>query len=108
MLEAIKIPRLSLRGRCSYYKVCRKAGEFALAIGAVLDDPERGQFRVVIGATKGRPIVITDARDLQRADKTIDEAAVLRVLDKHGIADRITRRQQVAALTRAYDQAKKT
>ena len=74
MLEAIKIPRLSRRGRCGYYKVCRKAGEFALAIGVVLNDPERGQFRAVIGTTKGRPIVMDDARDLQRSDKTIDEA----------------------------------
>jgi aerobic carbon-monoxide dehydrogenase medium subunit len=106
ILEAIKVPRLSLRGRCGYYKVCRKAGEFALAIGAVLNDPERGKFRVVIGATKGRPIVIADARDLRRADETLDEAALLCVLDQHGIADRVTRSQQVAALTRAYAQAK--
>ncbi len=107
MLEAIRIPRLSPRGRCGYYKVCRKAGEFALAIGVVVNDPERGQFRAVVGTTKRRPIVIDDARDLERSDKTIDEAAVLRVLDKHGIVDRITRRQQFAALARAYDQATK-
>jgi carbon-monoxide dehydrogenase medium subunit len=103
MLEAIRIPRLSVRGRCGYYKVCRKAGEFALASGAVLNDPERGQFRVVIGATQGRPIVVTDARELWNG--TLDETAVLRLLDKHGIVDRISRRQRVAALARAYDQA---
>jgi carbon-monoxide dehydrogenase medium subunit len=103
MLEAIQIPRLSARGRCGYYKVCRKAGEFALAIGAVLNDPERGQFRVVIGATQDRPIVVADARELWNG--TLDEAAVLRLLDKHGIVDRISRRQRVAALARACDQA---
>jgi len=106
MLEAIKISRLSARGRCGYYKVCRKAGEFALAMGAVLNDPDRGHFRAVIGATKGRPIVIADARELWRADQSFDEAALLRVLDQHGIADRISRSQRVAALTRAYQQAK--
>ena len=107
MLEAIRVPRLSAGGRCGYYKVCRKAGEFAMAIGVVLNDLDRGEFRVVIGATKGRPIVITDARDLQRADKSIDEDAILRVLDKHGVVDRIARRQKLAALARAYNQAMK-
>ncbi len=107
MLEAIHVPRLSAGGRCGYNKVCRKTGEFALAIGAVLNDPDRGQFRVVIGATKGRPIVIADARELQRSDKTIDEAAVLRVFDKHGIVDHVSRRQKITALARAYNQAMK-
>lgn len=105
MLEAIRIPRLSVRGRCGYYKLCRKAGEFALAISAVLNDLERGQFRVVIGATHGRPIVVADARELCTDKGTLDEAAVLRLLDEHGITDRISRRQRVAALARAYDQA---
>ena len=39
ILEAIKIPRLSEVRRCGYYKVCRKAGEFASALGAVIHDP---------------------------------------------------------------------
>lgn len=95
-LEAIRVPRLSMRGRCGYYKVCRKVGEFALAIGAVLNDRNRGQLRAVIGAAKGRPIVIADARKLQRRDG---------VLDAHGITDHVDRRQKLAALKRAYDQA---
>ena len=105
MLEAIKIPRLSPRGRCGFYKVCRKAGEFALAIGAVVNDPERGLFRVVMGATQGKPIVVRDARELQRNDKDLDEDAILRVLEQHGIADRISRRRRVAAVARAWHQA---
>jgi aerobic carbon-monoxide dehydrogenase medium subunit len=105
MLEALRIPRLSGRGRCGYYKVCRKAGEFALAIGAVLNDPDRGQFRMVIGAARGSPIVIADARKLQDANKTIEDNAIARVLDKSGIVDHVDRRQKIAALMRAYDQA---
>src|SRR3989442_10033121 len=62
LLQAIRIPRPSHSARCGYYKVCRKAGEFALASGAVLVDRDR--FRAVIGATIGRPIVIADARAL--------------------------------------------
>ena len=105
LLEAIKIARLSPRGRCGFYKVCRKAGEFALAIGAIVHDPDRDVFRAVIGATHGRPIVLPDARHLQRSDKTLDEAAVLRVIDQHEIADRARRRQHLAAAARAYQQA---
>ena len=107
ILRAVRIPRVSPRGRCGYYRVCRKAGEFASAIGAVLDDPGRDIFRVVIGATKSRPIVIADARQLARVDKSIDEAAVLRVLDAQGITDRFARHQQIAALTRACQQTAK-
>jgi carbon-monoxide dehydrogenase medium subunit len=105
MLEAVRIPRLSPRGRCGYHKICRKAGEFGLAIAAVLNDADRGQFRVVIGTPHGRPIVVEDARSLSRSNKSIDEGAVLRVLDEHGVVDRIARRHQVVALARAYDQA---
>ena len=105
MLESIRIPRLSVNGRCGYYKVCRKTGEFALAIGAVLNDRDRGQLRVVIGAVKSRPIVIADARELQRGDGALDDTAVARMFDAHGIADRIDRHQKLAALRRAYDQA---
>ena len=66
LLQAIRIPRPSRAARCGYYKVCRKAGEFALASGAVLVDSERDRFRAVIGATAGRPIVIDDARAIFR------------------------------------------
>jgi carbon-monoxide dehydrogenase medium subunit len=107
VLEAITLPRLSPRARFGYFKVCRKAGEFALAIGAVLNDPERRQFRVVVGATKGQPIVLADGRKVSRSEAGIDEAAVLTLLDQHGITERTVRRQQIAALARAHEQATK-
>ena len=102
LLEAIRVSRLSAQARCGYYKVCRKVGEFAVAIGAVLNDRERGQLRLVIGATKGRPIVIPDARKISRGNNTLDQAALADVLDGHGIVDRVDRRQKIAAVERAY------
>lgn len=66
LLQGIRIPRPSRAARCGYYKVSRKAGEFALASAAVLFDGERDRFRVVIGATQGRPIVVEDARSILR------------------------------------------
>jgi hypothetical protein len=72
----------------------------------VLDDPERDRFRAVIGATMGRPIVVTDSRQVRGPDgKGMDEAALLRLFDRYGISDRAARRQHVAIIARAFDQA---
>jgi len=101
VLEALTIPRLSATARFGYFKLCRKAGEFALAMSAVLNDPERDVCRIVIGATKGRPIILGDARELMRAG---DPCALSGLLAQHGISDRTAQRQQVAAITRAYQQ----
>jgi aerobic carbon-monoxide dehydrogenase medium subunit len=105
ILEAIEIPRLSARARCGYYKVCRKAGEFASALGTVIYDPGQPQLRAVIGATHGKPIVVADARQLVGRNQAIDEAKVLALLDSHKVSDTTVRHQQVAALSRAYTQA---
>jgi aerobic carbon-monoxide dehydrogenase medium subunit len=106
ILEAIKTPRLSGCGRCGYYKVGRKAGDFASALGAILYDPERSRFRAVIGATHGKPIVIPDAQQLMKNECALDEDAVLALLAQHNISDLTSRRQQAAALARAYRQAR--
>jgi aerobic carbon-monoxide dehydrogenase medium subunit len=105
ILEAIRLPRLSANGRLGYCKVCRKAGEFAFAIGAVLNDPERGQLRIVIGATGGRPIVIADVHGLKNSCGQLDQEALARVMEARGIRSRVERRQKVAAVQRAYRQA---
>jgi len=56
MLRAVSVPALSASAKWGYYKFCRKAGDFAEAIGAVLQD--RGVTRTVLGATNGPPVVI--------------------------------------------------
>ncbi len=106
VLAAIKIPRMSSRGRWGYHKVCRKAGEFAMAMAAVLHDSDRDVFRAVIGATHGKPILLADARVLQRADRSLDTSAIDRALESHGITNSLSRRQQLAALARAFAQAR--
>jgi carbon-monoxide dehydrogenase medium subunit len=62
ILVGIRIPGLSARARWSYCKICRKPGEFAETIGAILHDDHSGICRAVIGATHGTPFVIEDAR----------------------------------------------
>lgn len=58
ILEGVRVPKLSSQARTGYHKICRKVGEFAEAIGVVVHDPGRGLFRLVCGATAGRPIII--------------------------------------------------
>jgi carbon-monoxide dehydrogenase medium subunit len=67
IVRAVEIPKLGPAARWGYYKICRKPGEFALAIGAVLRDPERGINRSVIGATGGKPIVVEHADEAAAA-----------------------------------------
>ena len=60
LLVAVRIPRRSAAARFGYWKFCRKAGEFAQAIGAALRDPERKETRAVVGATDGAPRLFLD------------------------------------------------
>ncbi len=95
ILVSVTIQRLSARARWSYYKICRKTGEFADAIGGVLVDPDRNVARAVIGATAGAPLVL-DGRDAL-AGKAEAAMAAANINDSH--------KQQVlrVALRRASD-----
>ena len=111
ILEAVRIPRLSRSARWGFYKICRKTGELAQAIAAVLHDPERSVFRAVIGATESRPIVFTDAASLfsgkPRAGlpAAFDAGAAARVLSAAGMTDPFDNQIHVVALKRAIDRA---
>lgn len=103
VLTGIRVPKFSSRARFGFHKICRKTGEFAEAIGAVVDDPERNYFCAVAGATSGRPLVLataaTDARDL-----TVARAQAL--LQAAGFdGDAYELQLQAVALQRAYREA---
>lgn len=57
-LTGVLVPKRSPRARWGYYKICRKPGEFAEAIGAVVLDPADGFRRVVMGAVGGAPAIL--------------------------------------------------
>ena len=82
VVVAIRILKLSAHARWGHYKFCRKPGEFAEAVGAVLVDPERDICRALIGAIHGAPHVIEDARflvdgfDAEQALAAVDAAGV--------------------------------
>jgi len=60
LLVAVRIPKRSKAARYGYWKLCRKAGEFAQAIGAALRDPERRETRAVVGAAGSAPRLFPD------------------------------------------------
>ena len=98
ILVALRIPKRSSATRWGHYKFCRKPGEFAEAIGAVLHDPERGVRRAVIGATRGAPHTIGCADFIPGR---FDSNQVLAALDAAGIAQPYERQIQYTAMKRA-------
>ena len=99
VLIGIRIPKLSPQARWGHYKFCRKPGEFAEAMGAIVLDRERDVCRAVIGATRGAPHVIDDAWFLAEA---FDSDRALAAVDAAGLADDPYERQiHFTALKRA-------
>jgi carbon-monoxide dehydrogenase medium subunit len=111
ILEAVRIPRLSRSARWGFCKICRKTGELAQAIAAVLHDPERSVFRAVIGATESMPIVVSDATSLFSGKPSgsvpgvFDSGAAKRMLNASGMTDPLDNQIHVAALRRAIERA---
>jgi aerobic carbon-monoxide dehydrogenase medium subunit len=99
LLIGIRIPKFSARARWGHYKFCRKPGEFAEAMAAVVSDPQREICRAVIGATHGAPRVIENAQAFTDAfDAGLADAAVAAA----GLADDPYERQiHCVALKRA-------
>jgi aerobic carbon-monoxide dehydrogenase medium subunit len=62
--ETIHVPARPSSAHWGYFKSCRKTGEFAHAIAAVLIDPGAAKARVVIGAIEKPPIVMQDPCEL--------------------------------------------
>lgn len=111
MLEAVRVPVMSPTARWGYVKSCRKTGEFAHAIGAVLIDPGAGSARIVIGAVEAAPIIVENAEELfggriaadfkTRFDVRVADA----LLAKAGMSDAANRHIHVTVLRRAVAEA---
>jgi carbon-monoxide dehydrogenase medium subunit len=97
--------------RWGYVKACRKPGEFAHAIAAVLIDLEGAAGRVVIGAIEAPPIVLRDASPLFGGrisgsfKRQFDAGVADALLVKAGVANAADRHIHVAVLRRAIEEA---
>jgi aerobic carbon-monoxide dehydrogenase medium subunit len=111
ILEAVRVPVMTPSAHWGYVKACRKPGEFAHAIAAVLIDPELATARAVIGAVEAAPIVLGDAASLFGGRITgdfkrqFDAHAADAMLIKAGIANAVDRHVHVAVLRRAVNEA---
>jgi len=92
ILRAVRIPRPGPDARWSMCKACRKPGEFAHAMAAVLIDG--ATRRAVIGATGGRPVLLTG--------DDVRPEAVPHALRESGL-DPVALHMQSVALRRALD-----
>jgi aerobic carbon-monoxide dehydrogenase medium subunit len=95
ILRAVRVPRLPDDARWGYVKACRKPGDFAHAMTAVLLTTRRR--RAVIGALGGKPLL------LENEAVSIDGAT--RALQAVDGLDQVGRQMQIATLRRALAEA---
>jgi carbon-monoxide dehydrogenase medium subunit len=111
IVEAVRVPAIPASAHWGYVKSCRKTGEFAHAIGAILIDPSAATARVVIGAVESAPIVITNAAELfggrvaSNYKERFDARAADAILAKAGVSSAAHRHIQVNVLKRAVLEA---
>ncbi len=111
ILVSVRVPKVPATARFGYVKHCRKVGEFAHAIGAVLIDPPTGTGCALMGALDAPPLVFADAAPLfggpidagfaTRFDAPAADAA----LATAGMTDAVDRHVHVEVLRRAAAQA---
>lgn len=111
LVESVRVPAIRASARWAYVKACRKPGEFAHAIAAVLIDPEAATGRVVLGAIEAPPVVLRDASSLFGGTITGNfrrefvPSAADALLMKAGVANAVDRHIHVAILRRAIEEA---
>ena len=111
IIETIHVPARPASAQWGYFKSCRKVGDYAHAIAAVLIDPAAGAARIVIGATEAAPIIIKDPLELfggriagdykERFDARVADA----MLAKAGVSNAARRHIHVNVLKRAIREA---
>jgi len=101
ILSGVRIAKCGPGTKFGYYKFCRKVGEFAEAIGAVLQDPSRGVRRAIIGATAGAPHLVQDIAAVLAGDS----AAIAAEVRAAGCDEPYEFQMHAVALKRAVAQA---
>jgi carbon-monoxide dehydrogenase medium subunit len=111
IIQTIRVPAMTSSARFGYFKSCRKTGEFAHAMSAVLIDPEKETARVVIGALETAPILLAEPAELfggkicGEFSRKFDARVADAILTKAGISDTADRHIRVAVLRRAVAEA---
>ena len=105
IVTRIEIPRAAERARFGFHKLCRKTGELAEAIGAVLVDPGRRFCRVVTGAAGAKPVVLPAATQSLAATAAPTDLEALRaeIAACTGEQDPVKLHMAAVAVRRAVD-----
>lgn len=104
IITGVGIPRFSKKAKFGYFKFCRKRGEFAEAMSAVVVDPERKVYRAVVGATDSRPILFGDIAPFLPISSESIQAARNKICALKISGDDIRDLMHANALGRALDQ----
>ena len=107
IVTRIEVPRASERARFGFHKLCRKTGELAEAMGAVLVDPERRYCRVVAGAVGAKPVSLPAAARSLAASAVPPEPEAFRaeIAARTGERDPVKLHMAAVAVHRAIDRA---
>ena len=107
IVTRIEVPRASGRARFGFHKLCRKTGELAEAMGAVLVDPERRYCRVVAGAVGAKPASLPAATRSLAESAAPPETEALRaeIAAYTGERDPVKMHMAAVAVHRAIDRA---
>jgi carbon-monoxide dehydrogenase medium subunit len=107
IIESVRIPKLSAAARWGFSKFCRKSGEFAHSIAAVVIDPERDFARIVLGGSGAAPMCLERASQslLQRAGfQSVEQAAEDDLANRDDAHDEFQRSVHGATISRALSQ----
>ena len=112
IVEAVRVPVMRPSARWGYVKACRKPGEFAHAIAAVLIDPEaadgsRGdrRHRSALRSCCADAASLFGGRVTGNFRQQFDARVADALLIKAGVANAADRHIHVAVLRRAIDEA---
>lgn len=94
VLRAVRVPKWRAGERFGYFKACRKPGEFAHAMAAVLQGP--GVSRVVVGALGGAPLYL-------EGEAAAADAVAGALQNFVPGMDTIDRHRQLVAVYRAFE-----
>jgi aerobic carbon-monoxide dehydrogenase medium subunit len=107
IINSIRIPKLSAAARWGFAKFCRKSGEFAHSIAAVVVDPSRDFARIVLGGSGATPTCMKRASQslLERAAlPSIEQAAEADLAERDDAHDEFQRSVHGAMIARALSQ----
>jgi carbon-monoxide dehydrogenase medium subunit len=78
IITHVEIPCYHGEIRFGFYKICRKVGEFADAIAAVLVNPQQHYCRIVVGAIGSKPVVLANTTRALASTAQAPELAIIK------------------------------